>query len=61
MYIMSFVFIPLSWIMCKDECIISYVCKKLENPHYQLGSEPENVKDIIDLFYNFKELFESKN
>ena len=56
MYIMSFVFIPLSWIMCKDECIISYVCKKVENPHYQLGSEPENVKDIIDLFYT-KELY----
>ena len=56
LYILSFVFIPLSWIICKDECIVSYLCKKTENPNYQLGSEPENVKDIIDLFYT-KELY----
>ena len=56
LYILSFVFIPLSWIVCKDECIISYISKKVENPNYQLGSEPENVKDIIDLFYT-KELY----
>jgi hypothetical protein len=52
LYIISFVSIPLSWVMCKDECIISYIMKKIENPSYVLGSEPENVKDISNLFVN---------
>jgi hypothetical protein len=42
--------LPMSWIFCKDECILSYIMKKRENPNYILGSEPENVKDIIELF-----------
>lgn len=52
LYIISFVAIPFSWIICKDECFISYTMKKLENPNYILGTEPENVKDISDLFTN---------
>ena len=52
LYIISFVSIPFSWIICKDECFISYIMKKLENPNYILGHEPENVKDISDLFMN---------
>jgi hypothetical protein len=52
LYIISFVSIPLSWVMCKDECIVSYIMKKIENPTYVLGSEPENVKDISNLFAN---------
>ena len=50
LYIISFIAIPFSWIICKDECFISYTMKKLENPNYILGTEPENVKDISDLF-----------
>ena len=46
LYVISFISIPFSWIICKDECIISYVMKKIENPNYILG----NVKDISDLF-----------
>ena len=49
-YIISFVSIPFSWVICKNECIISYIAKKLENPNYVLGTEPENVKDIMNLF-----------
>ena len=30
-YIISYVSIPLSWLICKDECIISYAIKKYEN------------------------------
>ena len=52
LYVISFISIPFSWIICKDECIISYVMKKIENPNYILGNEPENVKDISDLFIN---------
>lgn len=52
LYIISFVSIPFSWVIFKDECIISYMMKKIENPNYVLGSEPENVKDISNLFAN---------
>jgi hypothetical protein len=52
LYIISFVSIPFSWVVCKDECIISYIMKKLENKNYILGDEPENVKDISNLFIN---------
>jgi len=52
LYIISFVSIPFSWVLCKNECIISYLTKKLENPNYLLGNEPENTKDISDLFIN---------
>ena len=52
LYIISFVSIPFSWVVCKDECIISYLMKKLENKNYILGNEPENVKDISELFSN---------
>lgn len=52
LYILTFISRPFSWIVCKDECIISYIVKKYENPDYVLGQEPENVKDIFELFYN---------
>jgi hypothetical protein len=52
LYIISFVSIPFSWIICKDECIISYIMKKIEDPKYILGTEPENVEDISILFSN---------
>jgi len=52
LYIISFVSIPFSWILCKDECIISYIMKKVENKHYILGNQPENVKDVSNLFTN---------
>jgi hypothetical protein len=52
LYIISFIAIPFSWIVCKVECIISYIMKKMENPYYILGSEPENVKDISNFFTN---------
>lgn len=49
-YLLQNIAIPVSWILCKDECILSYIIKKRENPNYILGSEPQNVKDITDLF-----------
>jgi len=52
LYIITFVSRPFSWIICKDECIISYIVKKYDKPDYVLGQEPENVKDISDFFYN---------
>lgn len=51
-YISIFFSIPISWILCKDECIISYAIKKYNNKKYILGNNPENVNDISDLFYN---------
>ena len=52
LYMISFVSIPLSWVLFQDECVISYIMKKMENRNYILGSEPENAKDITDLFAN---------
>jgi len=52
LYMFSILFIPFSWIICKDECIISYLIKKYKNPKYRLGDEPENVEDISNLFTN---------
>jgi hypothetical protein len=52
LYLISFVFIQFSWLLCKDECIISYLIKKYKNKNYLLGSEPENIEDIIIIFPN---------
>jgi hypothetical protein len=51
-YMYIFISRPISWIIFKDECIISYIVKKYNNPDYELGKEPENVKDISNLFYD---------
>jgi hypothetical protein len=50
LYLFQFVVIPLSWIVCKDECLISYIVKKYKNPSYELGREPNNVEDMSGLF-----------
>jgi len=40
--------IVLLWLICKDECIISYIYKKLNDPLYALGDTFE-LTDIIDV------------
>ena len=52
LYVISFLIVPLSWILFKDECIVSYMIKKIQNSKYILGSEPDNVEDISSLFAN---------
>jgi len=52
LYIISFASITFSWIIFKYECVVSYIIKKIENPNYILGNEPDNVKDISSLFTN---------
>jgi hypothetical protein len=39
----------LSWIMLRDECLISYYVKKRADPAYVLGTNPES-EDMSDLF-----------
>jgi hypothetical protein len=39
-YLAFAAFIMVHWVICKWECIISYIEKKLLNPSYQLGSDP---------------------
>jgi hypothetical protein len=51
-YMFIFVSIVFSWLLLKDECAISYAVKKYKDANYILGSEPENITDITDLFYN---------
>lgn len=50
LYLITFLSIPFSWILFKNECLISYLTKKLENPNYILGSNPDDVKDVSLLF-----------
>jgi hypothetical protein len=52
LYIISFLLIPFSWIIFNDECFISYLIKKLNNPNYILGTKPHDIQDITDLFTN---------
>uniref|UniRef100_A0A6C0D552 Uncharacterized protein n=1 Tax=viral metagenome TaxID=1070528 RepID=A0A6C0D552_9ZZZZ len=33
----------LHWLLLKNECIVSYIEKKIENPYYKLGSDPKRV------------------
>ena len=51
-YMTIFLSIPFSWLLFKNECLISYLIKKHENPQYIIGSNPENANDISDLFPN---------
>ena len=51
-YMILFLSVPLSWLACKNECIISYLVKKHENPQYRMGSIPEDSNDLICLFPN---------
>ncbi len=41
--------LTLHWILFNNECIISYIHKKLENPNYKMG-EDVKVKDMINVF-----------
>ena len=52
LYLLTYYMIPLSWLLCRGECIISYLAKKIKNPNYQLGSESDNHSDLVELFPN---------
>jgi hypothetical protein len=51
-YIFLFIFGKLSWILCKDECYISYLFKKIENPDYILGNNSRELSDITKIYKN---------
>lgn len=52
MYILFFLSVTFSWMLLKDECLISYLEKIKKNPNYIMGSEPGDVTDVIELFHN---------
>ena len=52
LYLFSYYGIPLSWLLCRGECVISYIAKKIKNPNYQLGSDSDNHSDLVELFPN---------
>ena len=39
------------WMLLKNECIISYIEKKIINPNYELGNNPKWIPHY-DTFYN---------
>jgi len=43
----------LSWLLFKDECIISYLIKKQNNPEYKLGEKPFDLTDIYAITSSF--------
>lgn len=51
-YLLAYYMIPLSWLVCGGECVISYLAKKIKNPNYHLGSESDNHSDLVELFPN---------
>jgi len=51
-YIFLFIFGKLSWILCKDECYISYLFKKIDNPNYVLGDNSRELSDITKIYKN---------
>ena len=51
-YLFFFTGVPLSWLVCKGECVFSYLYKKYENPQYILGSDSHNYSDLAQLFPN---------
>ena len=36
-FLLYFILMNLSWVLFKDECLLSYIYKKLEDPTYTLG------------------------
>lgn len=36
-FLLYFILMNLSWVLFRDECLLSYIYKKLENPAYTLG------------------------
>jgi hypothetical protein len=49
-FILAYSLNPISWMLCKNECIISYIVKKYSNPKYRLGDDPFKYMDITELF-----------
>jgi len=41
----------LHWLVLKNECIISYLEKRIEDPNYVLGSEPKRIPHN-DVYFN---------
>jgi hypothetical protein len=40
-YILYFIGMNISWVLCKNECIISYIFKRMKDPNYKMG---DNIK-----------------
>jgi hypothetical protein len=50
LYLMWYYLLPVSWLLCRGECLVSYLAKKIKNPDYRLGSEANDHSDLVDLF-----------
>lgn len=49
-YVTLIAIIVLSWILLQNECFVSYIIRKMKDPHYVMGSDPLNMKDLIEIF-----------
>lgn len=48
LYVIYFIGLNISWLVFKDECLVSYVYKKLKQSDYKLGDDP-SVADYDNL------------
>jgi len=51
-YFVTWIFLQtVHWGLLKNECIVSYIEKKLMDPNYELGSKPQWIPHY-DVYYN---------
>ena len=56
-YLWGFILLAHSWIFYNNECIVSYLVKKINNPEYCAGDDPCFYEDIFLVFHNNKNLY----
>jgi hypothetical protein len=49
-YIGYTLLLVISWLLCKDECFITYVYKKILDPTYTMGKDPNRMADSENIF-----------
>jgi hypothetical protein len=49
-YMGYMILLVISWLLCKDECLITYVYKKILDPTYTLGKDSNRMADSENIF-----------
>jgi hypothetical protein len=55
-FILAYTITPISWILFKDECLISFFVKMMYNPQYILGQTPNDYSDLVSAFRDIRAL-----
>ena len=49
-YLAYVLLLVMSWLLCKDECILTYMYKKMLDPTYTLGKSGMSMDDAAEIF-----------